>query len=389
MPQVLVGSRGLAGARERALDLCHGLLGATAVGVVLTAAPALAAPPDRPFLPVPSVPGDSSVHHLSVVVEGGDAAAIADGLALRLPDLEIADTPGVGAMTISIAIRGSVAVVEVRCGDELRTRTIDQPAGDLNQEIASTAANLVIDLLDADSATDDVAPPATGDIPAEAREPPRETSLAPTEPSSGSAKRSRLLEPKPPQLRWDVDVALTPAVAAELGVSGSAVSGYGGLLGFHFLHHEGAILHVGARSIGRSYGWGLGVARLRLAAGGGLTRDVGRWRIGVLMSLTVEPWWPLRGGAVVEVERERRSVRAAPLLGGYARLIAWRTLGPATRGSRWSVGPMLELAGSSTLNGIPELAVAGSAGEFQRLGNLGGVEISVGVSIRRALGERE
>ncbi|MCA9693471.1 MAG: hypothetical protein R3A51_04740 [Nannocystaceae bacterium] len=319
---------------------------------------------------------------IALVVEGADAASLRAAVSLRLPEFTLVDAPGPDAYVVRISVEGDAARVEVGRGGDRWTRTIDEVTGDLSQELATAAANLVMTL---EYERPRAPPPDPRPAPVEST-PPASPRPAATPPASASPARPLgPVEEDSDQPPWSAAIGLAPVVTLELGTPDGVLSGLGAQLTVDALHRGGGFVHFGARASGRGYADFLGLVRLRLAAGGGYVRSLGDWRLGFLAALAVEPWWPLRGSSRVDVRRDQSEVRPAPLLGGHAQLVAWRLLGRGSR-LRARLGPVLEVSGMvSPDGGVPELLVESARGGVTSLGHFGGLEVTLGVEIGIAL----
>ncbi|MEM7157963.1 MAG: hypothetical protein AAF799_34295 [Myxococcota bacterium] len=345
-----------------------------AVAVALLLAPAAPNPVDAPE----SAASKPEAGRISIEVVGADAAAVGAAVGVRLRGFEVVEEPGPRGFAVRIVVaEDGSAVVDVRRGADRWTRELRDLTGDLEQEVATATANLVTTL----SYEGVPEPPAA--------EPEPEPELVPTEPEPEPTAE---LEPEPtepeaepPDERppWGITVTTAPVVHLELlDRRPTIVSGIGGQLGAQLRHDSGAVLHAALRASGRDYTRGIGLLRLRVALGAGYVHAVGPWRLGVVGALTAEPWWPLRGGRRIDVQRNATLVRPAPMLGGVLRLVAGRLFGREGAPVRARLGPLLEVSGSASPDGgVPELQVAGTRGETTSLGHFGGLEIALGVEL--------
>lgn len=121
-------------------------------------------------------------------------------------------------------------------------------------------------------------------------------------------------------------------------------AGSGGALALTVLARSGLAARFAVRFAGRRISADTGLLRIRVGAGAGYARPVGRLVLGAAAFLFAEPVVALAGGRAVRPERDGRPVRPV-LLGGALRLSATWVAGVFGR-ARLRMGPFVDLSGA-------------------------------------------
>lgn len=327
-----------------------------------------------------------------VEIVGFDESAVLAALRLRMPRLPI-ERHGSAAPPEPPHVYVQIARTNDTAGT-LRVITSDGRAFDrsfvieIGQEVrvaASTAASLLFAVEQGDVAPDreDVAIP----VAAPAAPPPEpekapEPAPAVVVPAPGPEGPVQKPMPEQPAARWEVAAALHGSGLLNLGPPSYAdvLGGGGAGLGAEFRAPNGGTAVVDLRGLGSSR-HSIGVARVRIAAGGGYTVRRGRFEMPIVAMLAVEPWWVTDSGDGVSIYNGTAAAARRPLLGGYLRLTpAARFVVGRDRPLALRIGPRLELGGSFIVDGGAKVVGLADEDGDPRF-RLGGLELSMGLEL--------
>jgi hypothetical protein len=322
-----------------------------------------------------------------VEIVGFDEAAVLAALRLRLPRLPL-ERHGSPVPPEPPHVYVQIARAADTTGT-LRVITSDGRAFDrsfvieIGQEVrvaASTAASLLFAVEQGDVAPDreDVAIPvaASADPPSAAPAPD------PVVPAPGPSEHDPKPMPEQPAARWEVAAALHGAALLNLGPPSyaDALAGGGAGLGVEFRAPKGGTAVVDLRGLGSSR-HSIGVARVRIAVGGGYTLRRGRFELPIVAALAVEPWFVTDPGDGVSIFNVTAAASRHPLIGGSLRLTpAARFVVGRERPLALRIGPRLEFGGSFVVDGGAEVVGLADEEGDPRF-RLGGLELSFGLEL--------
>jgi hypothetical protein len=147
---------------------------------------------------------------------------------------------------------------------------------------------------------------------------------------------------------------------------------------------SGAMAIVEARGLGRT-SEGLGLARLRIAAGGGYAWRRGAFELPVAGLVSIEPWWLRRNGTAAPIERDGTSRSSRPLVGAGVRLSPGLFVSRKhPRAPSVRVGARAELSGAFVPDGgasTVEIGLDDGAGGRTAAARLGGLELWLGLDV--------
>jgi hypothetical protein len=210
-----------------------------------------------------------------------------------------------------------------------------------------------------------------------------------TEPEPPTRVPAPIHAPEPaedPPPAAELALTLSPGVALGLAprTDAPALLGGGGSLGIDVRMRSGAMAVVDARGLGRT-SEGLGLVRMRIAAGGGYAWRRGAFELPIAAFVSVEPWWLRRNRSAAPLLREGSSQSERPLIGGGLRIAPGlfvarhRAHLPSVR-----VGARAELSGSFVSDAgarTAEILVEDSAGATTSAARLGGLELWLGLDV--------
>jgi hypothetical protein len=285
--------------------------------------------------------GPEPAREVIVVADGLDAPALAEALALRVPEARVvararcpAGDPervredsvdgaeghvredssscepacGPGCTLARLRRDGDALRIEVKHADgRVFTRAGAAEAGEPERAAAASLAHLLA-AIDEGTATPgpvEVEPPPA--IPAPPSEPVIEAPVQPREPPI--ARAPVVATPAPPRFEIGPVVGMTEVFGVGRPTALAGRVGDGGHVGVELRGRSGLLVGVELRGLGARDG-GLRLGRLRVALALGHSLRRGLFELRTRAALVVEPWWvgPRASGAP--------ATAAAPLLGG-------------------------------------------------------------------------
>jgi hypothetical protein len=333
--------------------------------------------------PTPEAPAP-----LVVEAVGFDTVDLLDDIRLRVPDRTIsshAEPRPLEAYAYALVTRtnGSIRLTLIRGDGDAYDRTITDTPNQSARVSASALANLLFAVEAGDLAPDRTeveVPPLPDDIQDAAAVPTivRTATVEPTpRPSNEQSVERETRHALGVELSAGPTIGLAPATAAD------PLSGGGGAAALLFRANQGATAFLQLRAIGLARN-GHGVARIRVAAGGGYTWRRDRFELASIAAASIEPWLVRHDLASVRVLRDTGSRARFPLLGAFLRASPGVVLRPrSSEGPVVRLGGHVEVAGSFVVDDgarTPELGVQTANGR-DAIARMGGVELSVGLDI--------